>query len=355
MTDVTRVGVALLLVAATAGRAAAQQDRATNPSLNEVQLSAWLQPRYEHSWNQESEIDDLYFRRLRIDVRGRLIHRGLRFRIQADLLRQGALRDAYLDYTIHDRVSIRAGKYSVPFGWRVSPRRDPFTERDLATSEFGGASRDIGVLVHGRSPDGRLEYASGLMDGSGAKGTRSLRPGMLTVRTSYALVGVVPEDETDPTRSVAGNVAVGVGAQAAWNNVLEDWSLGRSGVGETAGNWGATVLDAVAQRRGLSAVVKYYFRVVDPIDSAIEPYRGSAVALLLAAAPAPSIELVGRVSHSGPDTADPAFDRSGWSLGLNLYHRGHRLKSRLHYRSETATPPAPAEHVLAADFSMQLP
>jgi hypothetical protein len=328
-----------------------------HPLALDARVESWLQPRYEHAWfgapDGAVDQDRTYLRRARIDIRGRVLGPRLTFRVQADVLRAGRLRDAYLDYTLNDALAVRVGQYSVPFGHRVSPRRDPFTERDVATSDFGSPTRDVGILVHGGALTGRIEYAAGVLQGRGADSATPGGGAMVTLRGAYALLGVVPADETDPMRTAAGNVVAGIGVQAATRNSLHDWSQGRSGAGLTRGDWGTVVFDVLVQRRGLAATAKHYLRTVVPADGAVATYRGSATSLAAAAAVFRAVEIVARGSWSAADGADPRTFRRDWSVGLNLYHRSHAMKSRFHYRRTDLGDSAAEEQFLVAELSMQ--
>jgi hypothetical protein len=317
-----------------------------------------LQPRYE--WTQGetgAEGQRLYFRRLRVDLHGGILDGRLTFRLQSDLKNRGRLRDAYLDYAVRESVGIRVGKQSVPFEWRVSPRREAFPEKDIATATFGSPSRDIGVLLQGNSMADRLEYALGLLDGNGGHFERpSEGRFMLTSRISYALRGLIPRDETDPHRMARGNVVVGVGGQAAVANNLGDWSLGRSSTGDQRGSWRSVVVDALVQHSGFTATAKSYHRSVVPSDRKVAEYDGSARMVSIAATIAKGVEVLSRAAWSDLDHRDVDTHSSQWGIGLNVYHRDHSVKSRMHYM--VLEPPSPAgtktRRVLVADFSYRL-
>lgn len=313
------------------------QDAAGEHPGTRVDVAGWLQPRYER-WTVQPRGDSVFLRRARVDVRGQLFGPRLTFRLQFDVLRSGRVRDAYLDFAIHPLLAVRVGQFSVPFGWRVSPRRDPFTERDVAASQFGSPSRDIGLLLHGAEVARRLEFALGVLEGAGARAGTPSGGAMITSRVAVATVGTVPREETDPDRSEPGCLVVGAGVQHAARNALQDWALGRSR-NERRADWTTFVVDLVAQRRGGAAVIKHYVRSVDPVDDALAPYRGSATALIAAVALAPAVEFVARRTWSQADRRDPGTRRRDWSIGFNLFHRSHDLKTRFHYRAETSRNP----------------
>lgn len=345
---VGQAGSALLALMVTGPTSLVGQHIA-EPLAGWVRVTGWLQPRYERSFDPGET--RAFLRRARLDVGGQVPALPLTFRLQVDVLGSGRLRDAFLDYAIHHCFAVRIGQSSVPFGWRVSPRRDPFTERDVAASGFGSPSRDIGMLLHGDTPDRRLEYALGFMEGAGARVNARPGGGMLTSRVAWAVAGEIPDEETDPERSVAGNVAVGAGIQHAARNGLEDWTLARSTSGETRGNWTTLAIDFVAQRRGFAVVVKHYVRFVEPVDRSITPYGGHATALIAAVALVPGVEIVARRAWSRDDRRDLESRRGDWNVGLNLLHRAHALKTRFHYRAHSSGSHQNA-HVVAAEFSL---
>lgn len=322
-----------------------------------IEMGGWIQPRYEFAWNQPDEdLSSFYLRRVRLDFNGHIFTPRFTFRLQPEFSHGGDLRDAYFDYEFSDVLAVTFGKYSIPFEWRVSPRRDPFTERDLATSRFGSPSRDVGVMLHGMLPRRRLEYALGLFDGNAGRTRPSNSSGhMLSGRLGYALAGEIPREETDPQRLAEGNFVLGLGLEAANRNELRDWSLGRSLAGERRGDWGTVVLDGLFQRRGFSIIAKHFRRSILPADPAVDAYDGFASVLIAAYTVQPGVEVVGRGSTLQWDNADPDTRETEWAVALNAYHRGHDLKSRVHYGYWTTHGPGllRSERVLVAELSLQ--
>ncbi len=76
------------------------------------------------------------------------------------------IQDAWVDLQLSDRVTIRVGKMTVPFGLERSQGTAAlrFVERAFPTQL--APNRDVGVLVFGESPDKRLGWAVGGFDGA---------------------------------------------------------------------------------------------------------------------------------------------------------------------------------------------
>lgn len=112
-------------------------------------------------------------RRARIGLAG-TFYKYFDFFVEADF-GQGAsgrdgnvvLTDGFLDVHYWPEFKLRAGQFKVPFGYEelFSDNNIDFVERSVADNLV--PSRDMGVMVHGSTFNGRVSYALGGFNGSG--------------------------------------------------------------------------------------------------------------------------------------------------------------------------------------------
>lgn len=112
-------------------------------------------------------------RRARIGLAG-TFYKYFDFAVEADYSQGAAgrdgnvvLTDGYLDIHYWPEFRLRAGQFKVPFGyeWLLSGNSLDFVERSLAFNLV--PQRDMGVMVHGSTFDGRVSYALGGFNGAG--------------------------------------------------------------------------------------------------------------------------------------------------------------------------------------------
>lgn len=110
--------------------------------------------------------EDFLWRRIRPSLEGRWGD-VVTLRVVPELVGGDVrLTDAYLDVALHPRATLRAGRFKTPLGMErlQSSSALAFNERGL-TSELA-PSRDIGLQVHGKLADGRLDYALAVLNGA---------------------------------------------------------------------------------------------------------------------------------------------------------------------------------------------
>ena len=175
--------------------------------------------------------------RARLKMGGKVFTQGLGYTLQLDFGKGFvALKDFYLDYAIDSEwLSVRAGQFRRPFSRQQlnSSGALALVERAI-TDKFFGAGRDIGVMLHnGFGKNNAFEYAVGVFNGSGAKGTFSGSvdfaedsvtgafsnlPGrfdpMLVMRAGYNYGGLKRYSEGD---FEGGDLRFGVGASSQLN------------------------------------------------------------------------------------------------------------------------------------------
>jgi hypothetical protein len=224
----------------------------------------------------------------------------------------------------------------------VSPRRQHFNERGLASETFGfPGGRDLGVMAFGGDTGGRLGWWVGVFDGAGLNVVRSTSSGhVASGRVGYAPLGTLPREEGDIQRSAAPNVALGLGAQGATRNEIRSWDLGRSPAANGRADWLTGTGDVSIRWQGASLAADGYLRRVWPDDLAVDPYTGAGFMVsggytLITG----RLDVVGRWSEVRLDREDPWTERREWGLGLNLYLVGHDAKTRIQLLSDRARRP----------------
>jgi phosphate-selective porin OprO/OprP len=92
-----------------------------------------------------------------------------RLRIQVEFAEDPELRDGYLEVDYIPWARFRLGQFKVPFTLenQQSHKYIDFTERSLAVDNMRFPARDIGIMLHGQSPDHILEYQLAVLNGVG--------------------------------------------------------------------------------------------------------------------------------------------------------------------------------------------
>jgi phosphate-selective porin OprO/OprP len=164
-------------VAAAEGSLVVVQPAGKEPTLRLgglLQGQAELGDRGDLRW--DSANDRIFLRRARINLQGRFLE-AFEFRLEADaagtLAATSGLRlqltDGYVDWKRYQAASVRVGQFKTPFGFEqlFSDPRLVTPERSLANDRLT-LSRQSGVQVSGELLEGRLSYAAGLFNGTGA-------------------------------------------------------------------------------------------------------------------------------------------------------------------------------------------
>lgn len=324
-----------------------------------LNIGGWIQPRYEYA-NQKGTQDTSSFelRRVRLDLRGHVIQPELTFRIMPELNRTANLRDAWINYAFDEALEVRFGQFTVPFQWHraVGPRRQHFAERGVPSETFGFPNgRDVGLMAHGRLMGGQMAYGAGFFDGAGRNiGTSDSEGHMASARMSLAVLGDLPREESDLAGSEEPSLSVGGGLQGAWRNEARDWAQGQTGqnVNHRA-NYATATLDARFAWQGFSLAADGYFRHVNPQNSAVGNYDGWAYMATAGYFVIPSrLEAVARWSELQLDTSESDSRRHEYGMGINIYHRGHHWKTRVHYLLDNEKI-QPRKHSLVVEHHLQ--
>ena len=131
-----------------------------------------------------SDFDNYEIHRARIGIEGEFFNR-VQFAVERELTerevadpntrQKSAWKDVYVDANISDAVQVRAGKFKIPFGLEqlTGISNLDFVYRSLSASYLAPA-RDVGVAVHGRLFDRRVNYWAGMFrqDGENARSSK---------------------------------------------------------------------------------------------------------------------------------------------------------------------------------------
>ncbi len=175
-----------LAAAAVSGVAAAAQSggpaSAVPPAAEEaaLRLGGLLQVQADAGDRGDSRFTDgderFYLRRARLTATGRLLE-DFDFRLELDLAAgladssdlRAQMTDGYLHWDRHPAANLRVGQFKTPFGHEqlYGDPRLLTIERTLVNDRLT-LSRQIGAQVGGEVRDGRLSYALGGFNGTGA-------------------------------------------------------------------------------------------------------------------------------------------------------------------------------------------
>ena len=309
----------------------------------ELRLNGRVQLRYQYEQHDgEEDLSSFYVRRLRLDFTGFVLDPAWTFRIMPDFARDASLRDGWVNYAHTPALQLRAGQFYVPFQWQrsVAGSRQHFVERGLPSRDFGFPDGyDIGVMLHGRATDRRWAYGLGVFDGAGRNVKESHSNGnMASARVARALTGGLPREESDYALSETPQWAVGFGVQAANQNEVRAWDLGRSDpdAPDRRADWAAVTADTRLAYRGFSLAVEGYWRGVEPRAAEVDDYDGWAYMVTAGWFVLPErCEITGRYSQQRDDRDDAETERTEWGAGVNIYFAGHHRKLRLQHLNQT--------------------
>jgi phosphate-selective porin OprO/OprP len=275
--------------------------------------------------DRQNAADSFLLRRVRPIFEG-TVFKQFDFRLMPDFGEgKTVLQDAYLDARFHRYFQVRAGKFKAPVGLErlASATEILFVERALPTALV--PNRDVGVMLHGDSPRGRVTYAAGVFNGvvDGGSTDGDDQDGKDIVGRVFVLP--FARAKSDALRGAGIGVAGSYGIQrgtAAAPNLATYKTAGqqtffryRSGGGEA----GTTVADGVHARVSLQG---YYYRgpaglLAEHVLSSQRLRRGTQtiVARNLAWQVAGSWVLTGEKASYRGVTPARAFDRAAGAWG----------------------------------------
>ena len=137
-----------------------------------LNIGGRIQPRFTFERREDDDnLSEFRFRRLRLDLRGHVVSPDISFRIMPELRDNARLDTAYINFGLSDTFQLRVGQYNIPFAWErdVSSSRHQLTERSVANNIFqwpGGGGKDVGLTLHGQPVDD-IRYGVGVFGGQG--------------------------------------------------------------------------------------------------------------------------------------------------------------------------------------------
>ncbi|MEX2640391.1 MAG: porin [Balneolales bacterium] len=313
---------------------------------HELTIGGIFQSRYAYTFNDDQEnLSSFYLRRIRLDIRGHVYSERLTYRIRPEFARSPGLEDAWVNYEAGDGYQIRFGLVQIPFHWHrfISSTRHMFVERGVPSESFGfPAGRDFGFLIHGKNEAETIAYKAGIFDGAGYDSTMSNSDGnMISARVTLAGLGQLPNDESDVQHSPNPGLSFGLGLQAANKNQARQWDLDRSASGNNRAGWVTGTADVSLRWMGWSLVADGYLRQVSPEAADVDDYKGWAYLATAGYFILPKrLELAARYSSLRLDAEDPDTSEREMGFGLNIYHRGHDVKTSIQYLTQRDNAPA---------------
>ncbi len=157
-------------------------------------------------------------RRARLSWAGNLAGKNLTYKFQIDLVKfkDELLLDAYMNYKFYEALEVRFGQFTIPWirQHQISSSAQEFVDRSLASNEFlvfhdtdsdkDGVpdkrirnGRDIGLMIHGKPFDKKLEYQAGIFNGSGTNSVNINNHMVYSARAVYNIRGQAGYEEGD--------------------------------------------------------------------------------------------------------------------------------------------------------------
>ncbi|HCU23973.1 MAG TPA: hypothetical protein DF383_03070 [Deltaproteobacteria bacterium] len=177
---------------------------------------AQFQLEYERA-NGENEVG-FRVRRARLAFSGNLASKDLTYKFQIDLakFKDELLLDAYMNYKFYEALEVRFGQFTIPWirQHQISSSNQEFVDRSLASNEFlvfhdadsnGDGipdkrirnGRDVGLMVHGKAFEKKLEYQGGIFNGSGTNSLNINNQMVYAGRAVYNFLGQAGYEEGD--------------------------------------------------------------------------------------------------------------------------------------------------------------
>jgi len=150
----------------------------SSDGLYKLKINGRVQARYELELPDGGGHDSEFsIPRARVKMGGHAFTKALGYKLQLDFGKGFAgLKDFYVDYALASNwLSVRAGQFKKPFSRHqlTSSGKQPLVDRAITDKAFG-AGRDIGLMFHnGFGKKNALEFAVGVFNGTGDKGTFS--------------------------------------------------------------------------------------------------------------------------------------------------------------------------------------
>jgi hypothetical protein len=305
-------------------------------------ISGYIQ--FDTEYLREAGENNVGFRvrRARLIFAGNLFNPRFTYKLQVDFVKfkTELLLDAYVNYDIlktANLLEVRAGQQTIPYirQHQVSSSEQEFIERSLASNEFLPADdvdsdgdgvpdklvkngRDIGIQLHGKPFDKKMEYQVGIFNGHGTN-TLNLNNDFLYMgRLVYNVMG-------DPGYSYEGDweirdtPAMALGASGNYNirNISSDQVAQAGGEG-------------VLKWRGLAATGEVFYRHTKPGDTLLSTMNDYGYYAQLGYFVIPKRFEVG-TRASQVFLGGPKNDMGEFQMVLNGFLYGRNLKVQTDY------------------------
>ena len=226
------------------------------------------------------------------------------------------LRDAWINYDFQNGIEVRAGQFKVPFnlGELIGDTKQQFIDRSQTDDAFS-YSRDLGLDIHGRVIDKKLEYhVYAFNDGLNPNRFNRNNEMLFGARVGYNILGDHGYVMSDVEDSEEPQLMVGVAG--TYTRV--------SGAPEQ--NLIATTGDVAFRYKGFSTIGAGYYLRNHTTSTNTFGFEGQAGYFIIPK----HFEAIARFTGVIPTAAGVAngYEAGG---GFNYYFYGHRLKLLLDY------------------------
>lgn len=299
----------------------------TKDDLFKLKINLQLQPQYQSLvMDGQSDVHTFQLRRGRLIFSGHALTKNLSYKFQyeaiggrANTTRRGevrgnSLRDAYINYAFTDEIQILFGQFK-PFYNReeqTSSSKLQFVDRSISNDVFTFA-RDLGVALHGKVFDKKLEWGAFLTnEGVGRNTTNANNSFLMGGRLAYNILGSHGYTMSDVNYSEDPQLALGVAAN--FNKPAA------SGNNSTIASTG----DLAFRYKGFSALTEGHF--VRDTTASVSTYGvlGQAGYFIVPK----KFEVAARATGIFPTGNTKGYEIGG---GLNYFFKGHNTKLQADY------------------------
>ena len=302
-----------------------------------LQVQADLGDRGDTRWDNAN--DRFLLRRARLSVQGRFLEE-FEFKLEADaagtLSATSGLRlqltDGYVDWKRSELASLRMGQFKTPFGYEQL-HADPrllTPERSLANDRLT-LSRQLGLQVGGEVLEGRLSYAAGLFNGTGANNNSNDDDQFVYVAR---LAGVLFQG-TGRRLTLGGNgftstdTAVALSSDFGFDSTPATPAADNLFSGERVGT-GVDVQWQMGRFEVWAEVLSVKFEPDDALPAAELRAEGGYAQAGFFVLPK-RLQAVLKYETFDPSDQVDGDDLDTWSAGVNLSFKGDDLKLQAHY------------------------
>lgn len=341
----------------------------TRDGNNAVTLGGRVQLRYSATDRDDGD-DESRFNvpRARLTAGGHFYRPALRYYFQGDFADDFDLRDAVLEAVVSPALGARAGQFKIPFNRAqiASSASLQFVERAVSVDEFllGDSGRDIGVQIGGTVVPERLQYAVGAFNGAGPNSTDRDSNHLFVGRLLWTPLAAFADYYDEGDLLGEPEPRLGFGASFAFSGD-EDGGRTTTRRGLTDRDQfpsfsGADIFAATGdvhfKTHGLSALVDYHYRRVDPKGGGIAAFDGHGINLQAGYFIVPQkVEMALRIAWVDPNSAQGSDDILEYGFAAGYFLVGHRIKLQSDVRYiETERPGASTTGDLAFRLQAQV-